>query len=221
MSGGAAPRLAVFDLDGTLTRSDTLVSFIAAALMHWPARMLRLPAVLLPLLGYALRIIDRGALKGAVMHLLLAGLDRRRLEDIAGSFAYEVLDTSLHAEAREVIAAHKAAGDRLVLMSASPDLYVPRIGALLGFDETLCTAVRWEGEAFDGRLAGPNCRGPEKSQRLQVLRSRHPGLAAIAYGNTESDLDHMRLCESAVFVNAGRRLAQRLAATGIDLVQWH
>jgi phosphatidylglycerophosphatase C len=106
-------------------------------------------------------------------------------------------------------------------MSASPDLYVPRIAALLGFDETICTAVRWDGEAFDGRLAGPNCRGPEKSHRLQALRSRHPGLAAVAYGNAESDLDHMRMCDAAVFVNASGRLAQRLAASGIRVVQWH
>ncbi len=220
MNAGAPPRLAVFDLDGTVTRSDTLVSFLAAVLMHWPSRMVRLPAVLVPLLGYAFRLLDRGALKGAVMHLLLAGLDRRRLEDIAASFAHEVLDTNLHGEARQIIAAHAAAGDRLVLMSASPDLYVPRIAALLGFHETTCTAVRWDGEAFDGRLAGPNCRGAEKSHRLQALRSRHPDMPVIAYGNSAADLDHMRLCEAAVYVNAKGREAERLSASGIRVVQW-
>ena len=34
---------------------------------------------------------------------------------------------------------HRARGDRLLLMSASTDLYVPRIGRALGFDETICT----------------------------------------------------------------------------------
>ena len=221
MSAGAAPRLAVFDLDGTVTRSDTLTSFLAAALMHWPVRMLRVPVLLVPLLGFACRLLDRGALKGAVMHLLLAGLDRRHLEDLAASFAHEVLARGLHAEARETIAMHAAAGDRLVLMSASPDLYVPRIAALLGFHECLCSAVRWDGEAFDGRLAGPNCRGEEKSHRLEALKSRHPGASVIAYGNSASDLDHMRRCEAAVYVNARGREAARLASAGIRVVQWH
>jgi len=221
MNAGAATRLAVFDLDGTLTRHDTYVSFVGAALRRWPARALRLPAVLVPLLGYACRLLDRGALKGAILHLLLAGLDRRHLDAFAEAFAHAVLERGLHAEARQVLAGHLAAGDRLVLMSASPDLYVPRIGRLLGFHETVCTAVRWNGDRLDGRLAGANCRGAEKSHRLEALKARQPGASVIAYGNSASDLDHMASCEAAVYVNAGPREAERLAAAGIQVVQWH
>lgn len=221
MNGGAATRLAVFDLDGTLTRRDTYVSFVAAALRRWPVRALRLPAVLVPLLGYGCRVLDRGALKGAILHLLLSGLDRRRLEPFAEAFAHDVLARGLHAEAREVLAGHRAAGDHLVLMSASPDLYVPRIGRLLGFHETVCTAVRWDRDVLDGRLAGTNCRGAEKSHRLDALRARHPGASVIAYGNSTSDLDHMESCEAAVYVNARPREAARLAGAGIQVVQWH
>lgn len=221
MSAGAAPRLAVFDLDGTLTRSDTLVAFTAAALKRRPSRLWRLPLIVAPLLGYACGLLDRGALKGAVLHLLFAGLDRRTLDDVAAAFAREVVAARLHGEARATLAAHAGAGERLVLLSASPDLYVPRIGALLGFHETSCTAVRWNGDAFDGRLAGANCRGAEKSHRLQALRARHPGASVIAYGNSAADLDHMRLCDAAVYVNARGRAAEALAASGIRVVQWH
>jgi len=221
MSGGAAPRLAVFDLDGTLTRSDTLVSFVAAVLRRWPSRLLRLPAVLVPLAGYACGVLDRGALKGSVMHLLFAGLTRPQIDELAGEFAAETIRTHLHRESRGVIAAHAAAGDRLVLMSASPDLYVPRIATLLGFHESTCSAVRWAGDIVDGRLAGPNCRGAEKSHRLEALKARHPGASVVAYGNSASDLDHMRRCEAAVYVNARGAEAQRLAASGVRVVQWH
>ena len=220
MTPGAAARLAVFDLDGTVTRSDTLQFFLAAALRRWPLRLLRLPLLLLPLLGYACLVLDRGALKGSVLHLLLAGLDRRQVDQLAHAFAHDVVATHLHGEARAAIAGHLAAGDRLVLMSASPDVYVPRIATLLGFHECLCTALRWHGEAFDGHLAGPNCRGAEKSHRLTALKARHPGASVIAYGNTASDLDHMRSCEAAVYVNARPGTARKLAATGIHVVQW-
>ena len=39
---------------------------------------------------------------------------------------------------------------------------------------------------------------------------RIPGLPVIAYGNSTPDLDHMRRCEEAVFVNAGTALSTRL-----------
>ena len=69
-------RLAVFDLDGTLTRGDTFVGFVAAALARWPARLLRLPLLVLPLFGFVLGRLDRGGTKGAILHALFAGLRR-------------------------------------------------------------------------------------------------------------------------------------------------
>jgi len=155
-----------------------------------------------------------------VLHDLLGGIGRGPLEDLAVAFAHEVVASHLHVEARPTIAQHRAGGDRLVLMSASPDLYVPRIAALLGFDECICTRVRWRGPILDGRLDGPNCRGAEKSHHLQQLRARHPGTPVIAYGNSAGDLDHLRRCEAAVYVNAGRREGATLASEGIRLVRW-
>src|SRR6202042_1225072 len=94
-----------------------------------------------------------------------------------------------------VLEAHRAAGDRLVLMSASPDLYVPKIGQLLGFERIVCTEIEWQGERLDGRLASPNRRGEEKARCLESLRGEYPGLPVIAYGNSSSDLDHMRAAD--------------------------
>lgn len=216
-----APRLAVFDLDGTLTRRDSFIEFLWAALSRWPGRSWRLPLLLGPLLGFALRRLDRGALKGAILHRLFGGLRRAEVDSLSAVFARAIVARSLHREALDVIATHRAAGDRLVLMSASPDLYVPRIADELGFDEASCSAVRWKGEVLDGRLSGANCRGAEKTRRLRELRDAHAGWPAIAYGNSESDLEHMRLCESSVYVNARGPHRARLAAEGITLVDWH
>ena len=71
--------------------------------------------------------------------------------------------------------AHRAAGDHLVLLSASPDLYVPLIGRLLGFERTLCTELRWRGDRLDGALRTPNRRGEEKLRCLEALRPQYPG----------------------------------------------
>jgi phosphoserine phosphatase len=108
----------------------------------------------------------------------------------------------------------------VVLLSASPDLYVPLIGTELAVNQTFCTAIRWNGERLDGRLSGMNRRDAEKLRVLQQLRQRHPGLPVIAYGNSAPDLVHMAHCEEAVYVNADARLARELTSRGIRCVQW-
>lgn len=220
-TASAAPRrLALFDLDGTLTRRDTYFPFVLGLLARHPARWLRVPLLLLPVAGYLLRRLDRGALKGAILHTLFAGLSRDRVTRWAAQFAPHATSTRMHAEGVAALKQHLAAGDRVVVLSASPDLYVPLIGALLGAHETHCTAIRWDGNRLDGRLAGPNRRDHEKSRVLDALRARHPGLPVIAYGNSGADLIHMRRCEEAVYVNASPAEAASLSAGGIRCVRW-
>jgi phosphatidylglycerophosphatase C len=218
----AAPRwLAVFDLDGTLSRADTFGPFVLGLLRRHPARALRLPLLLFPVIGFVLRLTDRGALKGSVLHRLFNGLSRKAVDEWAAHYASLVVPWRLFDEALAALRNHLARGDRVVLLSASPDLYVPRIGAALGVDETLCTTVRWQNERLDGRLAGPNRRDQEKLRVLEGLRQRHPGLSVIAYGNSGADLPHMFRCEKAVYVNAGPALARELADKGFTCVHWH
>jgi HAD superfamily phosphoserine phosphatase-like hydrolase len=126
----------------------------------------------------------------------------------------------MFAEAVNALRAHLAAGDHVVVLSASPDLYVPAIAGALGANEVICTQVRWNGDLLDGRLAGPNRRDQEKSRVLDELRARMPGLPVIAYGNSTVDLIHMYRCEYGVYVNAGATLATQLGRRGLRCVQW-
>jgi len=219
--GRAAPRLAIFDLDGTLTRADTFGPFVLGLLARHPLRVLRLPVLLIPALGYLLGMTGRGGLKGSILHLLFDGLPRSSIDQWAGAYALQVAPARMFPEALALLRAHLAAGDHVVLLSASPDLYVPRIGAALGVHETVCTQVRWQAERLDGRLSGENRRGDEKLRVLEGLKRAHPGLPVTAYGNSESDLPHMFHCEQAVYVNAGPALSDRLAARGVRCVNWH
>src|SRR5260370_22172034 len=101
-----------------------------------------------------------------------------------------------------MLEAHREAGDHLVLLSASPDLYVPRIGRALGFERTLCTEVEWQGDRLAGTLKTANRRGAEKLRCLTQLLTQYPHLPIVAYGNSASDLDHMRHADRALLLNA-------------------
>jgi phosphatidylglycerophosphatase C len=184
-------------------------------------RWLRVPLLLGPLLGYILRLLDRGALKGAVLRTLFVGLHRHEVRHWAERYATQVVPEKMFAEALAAFRAHLAAGDHVVLLSASPELFVPAIGAQLGAHEVICTAIRWQRDRLDGRLAGPNRRDHEKARVLSELRRRFPGRAVTAYGNSDADLPHMLKCETAVYVNASPALAKLLGAKGLRCVQWH
>jgi len=210
--------LAVFDLDGTITRRDTLGPFLWGFLWHRPWRWPRL--LLLP--PAALRYLfdrDRGALKGAVLHAALGGAKRASIEHWAGRFVARLLQHGLYAEAVSAIAMHRARGDRLLLMSASTDLYVPRIGRALGFDEIICSEVRWRADGrLDGRLASANCRGEEKRRCLAAVIARDAPGSVCAYGDSRADLIHMQLAQQAYLINMSAHRAQR---PGAQVLHWH
>jgi phosphatidylglycerophosphatase C len=219
-ANGHDPCLALFDLDGTLTWHDTLAAFLAGYLIRHPRKLLalwRLPAALA---RYAANR-DRGALKSRVIRMVMGGDPRSSIEAWAESFV-----GSLHSRrmfrpaALAALEAHRAAGDHLVLMSASPDLYVPRIGRLLGFERTLCTEVLWRGDRLDGHLKTPNRHGEEKLRCLAWLRTQYPALRIVAYGNSASDVIHMRQADRAILVN-GNAAARRCATgSGIAIAEW-
>jgi phosphatidylglycerophosphatase C len=203
--------VALFDLDGTLTWRDTLLPFLLGFLRRRPHKALKLWRLPFALARYW-QDRDRGALKSSVIRMIMGGERREVLEAWARTFVEELTPKQrFRPLALAVVEAHRAAGDHLVLLSASPDLYVPLIGRLLGFERTLCTELVWQGDRLDGRLKTANRRGEEKLVCLTWLRGQYRNLPIIAYGNSASDVDHLRQADRALLVN-GDNAARRLAA---------
>jgi phosphatidylglycerophosphatase C len=163
---------------------------------------------------------DHGRLKAAWIRAVLGGCTRSELADWTACFVTELLRHGLIGDALAAIAAHRDAGDHLVLLSASPDIYVPAIGRALGFAQTLCTQVEWRDERLTGRLATPNQRGAEKARTVRALRSQHPHLSIVAYGNAASDLEHLALADRGVLVNGSLQARRAAARSGIVCVTW-
>ena len=212
--------LAVFDLDGTLTRHDTLLPYLAGFVRRHPQRLARLPLVLPAIVRFALGLADRGEVKSAAIRAVLGGRSRSEIEAWTREFVSRLLAGGLHEDALAALDTHRRAGDLLVLLSASPDLYVPAIGRALGFAQSVCTGVEWRGDRLSGVLRTPNRRGAEKALCLARLRGEHPGLKVVAYGNAASDLEHLVLADRATLVNGGTRARRAAARQNVDCVTW-
>ncbi|MGH8221171.1 MAG: HAD family hydrolase [Steroidobacteraceae bacterium] len=216
-----APGLAVFDLDGTISRRGTLAPYVIRLLAHRPWRWLRVVRVAPALIAYVLGRLDRGVLKAKLLQRTLRGYRRAELDAWTARYVPGLIERGLRADALRTIEAHRRRGDRLVLLSASPDLYVPVIGAQLGFDETLCTGLSWRGESLDGGLATPNRRAEEKARCVLELKRRHPGVPLAAYGNEAADLGHLVLADRPLLVCGSRSARRRAAREGVPTARWH
>jgi phosphatidylglycerophosphatase C len=219
-SGARAGTLAIFDLDGTLTRHDTLLPYLMGFLRRHPRRLLRLLQVLPVTMGFAFGRADRGALKSSAIRAIMEGYRSREIEQWTREFVPNLLERGMHADALATLEAHRRAGDLLVLLSASPDLYVPAIGRALGFAQTLCTGIKWDGDHLDGHLTTPNRRDLEKVHCVGELRRAHPALRMVAYGNATSDLEHLALVDHATLVNGSATARRAAAGLNIDCVTW-
>lgn len=215
-----AVKLAIFDLDGTVTRRDTLFGYLLGFVREHPTRSWRLGVLPPAMAAYFVDGRDRGRLKERLTRGLLSGASRTEIDAWTETYADHVVGRELCPGALARLAQHRDAGDHLVLLSASLDLYVPAIGRRLGFAETVCTGVLWNGDRLDGRLTTANRRGEEKVRCIEALRARHPGIECCAYGNDAADLLHLRRVEHGVLTNGNeraRRAAQRL---GVPCESW-
>lgn len=212
-------RLVVFDLDGTITRHDTLLPFVLSHLRAHPWRLLRLLRMI-PALLFFFFDRDFGALKSMLIRCGLGGLPRSEVERLAAAFVERLVARGMFPEALEAIAAHRHAGDHLVLLSASPEFYVPLIARRLGFAECLCTGIAWKHDRLSGELTTPNCRGAEKARRFRALREHHRDLQAVAYANAASDIAHLTLADRAVLINPSRWLRAECGRRGMECVDW-
>ena len=210
-------RLVVFDLDGTVTYHDTLVPYLLGFLKRRPVRLVRLIRILPAIAGYALGLLDRGQLKSALLRGTLRGHTRTELEAWSSEFVTAVLEWGLRPQAVEAIREHQRCGDALVLLTAAPDLYAPVIAHRLGFQEAICTGVRWNGDRLDGNLSTPNRQGEEKARCLEALERRYPGAQTIAYGNSAGDLPHLKEVTEPRLVNAGPVTRWKASRLGIAL----
>ena len=214
-------QLAVFDLDGTITRRDTLLPYVLGFPMSTPRKSWGVLVFLGTLFLFLTGKRDHGQVKSAFIRSTLGGQTRARIDAWTACFVPSLLQRGVFADALNKIAQHRREGARLVLMSASTDLYVPAIAAALGFDEVICTGMRWNGDRLDGHLCTPNRRGSEKTRCFEALRNRHPGLTTAAYGNAGSDLDHLRLADRPLLVNAPAGARREAARLGIPCARWH
>ncbi len=210
--------IALFDMDGTLFGVDSQMRFARFVLRRHPWRRLYLLFVLPCALLRALHIMGTPAMKRAFLSYAW-GMKKETLETDTADFVQQELIPELYPEVLEKLEAHRRAGDTTILCSASPDWWVQKFGAALGFTHSIGTPL----EPVETRVplmphipAPGNNKGENKLTRLASIGIRH---ADVGYTDSKADLPMLSICERAVLVNPGESLVAQLPGAEIIRTQ--
>lgn len=194
--------LAAFDFDGTITRRDTLVPFLARV-GGWPRLVHGVGRVAPSLVGRSRRDVAKLAAVGAT----LRGRDVIQVRELAAQYATE-LPGLYRPEMLDRIQGHRAEGHRLVLVTASLGLYARPAALALGFHDVLAVELVERRGRFTGGLAGANVRGEEKARRLRhLLAGSTPTI--WAYGDSTGDRELLAMADHAQLVGRRRPTSRR------------
>lgn len=194
--------IAVFDLDCTLTRRDSLIPWLIE-LRGW--RRTALAAAHSGMVNPLRRDTGAGDLRTRIKQRLLARL-------LAG-VAVETARQAAHAVGRRIgwnpamlraLEGHRDRGHQVLVATGSATLCAEamlgdRVGAagiaIIG------TRLEVEGNRLTGRLAGPNCVRLAKADQVAAWLERHgPFTERWGYGNAPHDLPMLALMDHRMVV---------------------
>lgn len=219
-------RLAIYDMDKTVTRKATFTPFLLhAARRLAPWRLLLLPVAGLASLLYLARAIDRGRLKAVNYRLLVGRRTPAALRPMVESFAAAQLAGNVLPGARARIAEDREAGRLLVLATASYRLYAEAIGQALGFDHVIGTRQKMDGKGrLLGSIEGENCYGASKQVMilawLEARALAREGLHVRFYSDHVSDAVVHRWSDEPYATNPSKGLREMAAAEGWPVLEW-
>jgi HAD superfamily phosphoserine phosphatase-like hydrolase len=195
-------------------------------LQRAPWRLVFLPVVILSMLAYAVKLIDRGKLKETNHRLLLGGtIHPRDLKPLVDSFAERQVATNIRSGARDAIARDKAQGRRLVLATASYRLYADAIAERLGFDDVIGTgSMIGLDERVHAKIDGENCYADAKMRMIAdwVERSGLKGAHGHVrfYSDHVSDRPAFEWADEPVAVNPHGKLRRLAEQRGWAIEDW-
>ncbi len=217
-------RAAFFDLDKTVIAKGSIPAF------GRPFRrggLVKRRVVLRALVGQLIYLHlgadeQRLARIREAMLTVTKGWQRDRVREIVRETLLEIVEPLIYKESLELMEAHHRVGDRVYLVSASPEEIVVPLAELLGADGAIASVGEVDDEGrYTGRMAF-YASGEGKAEAIRGL-ARRVGLEladSTAYSDSATDLPMLEAVGHPVAVNPDRSLAKVARERGWETRQF-
>ncbi len=196
-------RAALFDFDGTICPGDSIVPYLRFCVREGAA-----PAGqwLQAIRGYLrqLRRPDQTVHAKEKTLSFIRGRSKAEMDTLARHFFRKEMLPRVDQKVLSEIETLRRGGVMIVILSASPDVYMNVVPEFLPVDRVMTTRCELDpDERYTGRI-GANCKGGEKAARWREADPDNAFEVIRAYGDSASDVPMLRLAKEPVWVNPKR-----------------
>ncbi len=183
--------LALFDFDGTITKRDSFTPFIRIT----AKRKVLLALLFLPVIFcYYLKILKPSSVRSLITYLSFRGYKFDELDEKGRIYAENKIPLYIREFAAERIAWHKQQGDKIVLVSASIDVYLRHWCAAQKID-LICSTLEVKNNIVTGKYINGDCHSKRKSDRIKEKYNLNKYERIYAYGDTFEDRRMLELAD--------------------------
>lgn len=191
-------RIVIFDFDGTITRSDTMLDLALKHFGLWKF-ILGLLVIFPKLLAYKLGLISNTTAKEAFLVYFYKGMSYSEFKEITSKYSLVEIDKILKKEAVEKINFYKSQNIRMLIISASVEEWVKPWAIKNGFEEALCSKLELENNLISGKLLGKNCYGSEKVSRFISSYGPLEKYYIISFGDSRGDKEILEKSDQSYY----------------------
>lgn len=183
--------LAVFDFDGTITTRDTLLEFIrfySGNIKFVIGFLVTSPVIVLS----KLKIVPNWRAKEVVLTWFFNNEELDVFNAKGKSFSSDKTPRLVRPKALQAMNEYLQSGTRVIVVSASAENWVKPWCDAMGVE---CVATRLEtiSGKLTGKIAGKNCYGPEKVQRIKEKLDLTAYEHIVVYGDSAGDREMLAL----------------------------
>ncbi|MBC9249784.1 HAD family hydrolase [Pseudomonas alcaligenes] len=152
----------------------------------------------------------------------LVGRTEEEIEFVVGPFVEDVIEPIIYSDAMRCLAQHRAAGDRLLVISASAHFLVSAIAERLGIEEVLAIDTEQQHGCYSGKTRGVLTYREGKVTRLhEWLAAEGESLdGAHFYSDSRNDLPLLALVPHPHAVNPDPTLRAHAEQAGWEILAW-
>ena len=189
--------LALFDFDGTITDNDNYTMFINYASSR-KRRYFSLLILFPVIFGYKRKYISSAKTREIVAGFIFRGSKIDDIMEFGRRYSLEIIPGHIRNNALDRIRWHKEQGDKVVVVSASLDVYLKHWCETHGLD-LICTCFETKNGIITGKYSGGDCSGIQKAERVLERYNVSDFETVYAYGDTAEDTELLDLASVKYF----------------------